>query len=118
MWTLLRLVMKVGLGAPGRTVTGRLPLACQGTLLRAGTLFCSGGSCVMDMGRAGSWTAPTAGGVPLCCPLFSLDPQALGRADTGCWLPGPALPPLALLASSLRREAWPEALLALFLLLL
>lgn len=45
-------------------------------------------------------------------------PRHLAEADTGCWLPGPALPSLALLASSLRREAWPEALLALFLLLL
>lgn len=53
------------------------PWLAQGE--RAGTLFCSGGSCVMHMGRAGSWTAPTAGGVPLCCPLLSLDPQALGR---------------------------------------
>ena len=84
MWTFLRSVRKVG-AAPGRRELA----------------LCSGGSCVTVMGRAGNWTAPTVGGVPLpslCSTLLSLGPWAFhtlgldGRC--GHQLPGPSLPEL------------------------
>lgn len=76
MWTFLRSVRKVGAGAwKGRAALHPGGESWHSALLGGGGR--GGRSCVTVMGRAGSWTAPTVGGVPqssLCCTLLPLGP--------------------------------------------
>lgn len=122
MWTLLRLVMKVGLGAPGRTVTGRLPLARPGgeswhpVLLRGVLCHGHGKGRELDSphrGRCAALLSPLVSGSPGTWPgrhwlLASRTCVALSGSTclvskTGSLArspPGP-LPPLALTGEGL-----------------
>lgn len=86
MWTFLCSVVKVGVGASGGQAT-LSPNVCPWLTQeeRAGTLLCSGDSCVMAMGGGGR---PGAGQPPPWEPC--LRPHS--AAPSCLWVPGPLIP--------------------------